>query len=296
MNLQTRTDAVRYMVTHRTRYEFDQEVFLEPHLLRFYPRSSARLQTLTHALSISPPPAGQAVVEECTGSIAQSCWFDGTHRLLEITAKFTVSLTHRNPFSFLIYPSENFELPVRYEKECGALLTPSLATSPLPDALIRFVNDQKAAAKQQTVPFIMALTDAISRHCQVVIREEGPPHAPEATFRMQEGSCRDLAWLQIHLLRNVGIAARFVSGYFYLEAEEPSWELHAWVEAYVPGAGWFGVDPSHGIACAPGHIPIAASPFPEQTLPVSGTYRGAATSHLSHQIMIHRFDERSTST
>ena len=279
---------MQYHVRHKTRYEFDRKVFFEPHLLRFFPRCSPHLKLLRHELSISPIPAGLSVIEESTGTMAHACWFDGMHEYLEIEAVFSVAVASRNPFAFLIHPSENNQLPLAYESNETVILAASLEANPLNEEMHHFVDGIIYSATRQTLPFVVALNSAIGERCRVVTREDGPPQTPETTFSNREGSCRDLTWLQIHLLRSVGIAARFVSGYFYLDAEEPRWELHAWVEVYLPGAGWFGVDPSHGIVCAVGHIPIAASPIPAQTLPVTGTFRGEATSHMNHQIIIEK--------
>ncbi len=118
------------------------------------------------------------------------------------------------------------------------------------------------------------------------MRLTGNPHHPNELFRLKTGSCRDFAWMQIQILRNLGFAARFVSGYFYLDAESPEFELHAWIEVFVPGAGWIGLDPSHGILAGNAHIPVASSANYQNTMPVSGTVRGEATSKLKTELQI----------
>ena len=94
--------------------------------------------------------------------------------------------------------------------------------------------------------------------------------------------------MQINLLRNLGIAARFVSGYFYFEMDEPTYELHAWVEVFLPGVGWFGLDPSHGIFTGNTHFPIASSAHFTHTMPVTGGIRGSATSILKTHLKIEK--------
>ena len=138
----------------------------------------------------------------------------------------------------------------------------------------------------KTIDFISMLTQSIHRDFKLEIREEGKPHWPDETFIFGKGSCRDLAWMQIQLLRHLGFAARFVSGYFYPIVEDPEFELHAWVEVYIPGAGWIGFDPSHGLMASNSHIPIASSAQHEKTMTVTGNIRGSATSKLEANLMI----------
>ena len=93
--------------------------------------------------------------------------------------------------------------------------------------------------------------------------------------------------MEIHLLRKMGFAARFVSGYFYLPDVNPEFELHAWLEVFLPGAGWIGFDPTHGIIAGIHHIPIASSAHFENTMAVSGSVRGSASSTLHTNLAIH---------
>ena len=136
------------------------------------------------------------------------------------------------------------------------------------------------------IPFLTNLTTKIHDDFILESRQEGIPFAPDKTFEIKNGSCRDLVWMQIQLLRHMGIAAKFVSGYFYLPLENSEFELHAWLEVFLPGAGWIGFDPSHGILAGNSHIPIASSTHFENTMTVTGTIRGEATSDLISKVMI----------
>ena len=114
----------------------------------------------------------------------------------------------------------------------------------------------------------------------------GEPFHPDKTFELKSGSCRDLSWMEIHLLRNMGIASRFVSGYFYLPLEKEGFDLHAWVEVFIPGAGWIGFDPSHGMVAGASHIPVASSAHYDNTMAVTGAVRGSASSELETKLWI----------
>ena len=155
-----------------------------------------------------------------------------------------------------------------------------------PGEVRAYARETLEGAFAKTVPYLLALTARLHADFAVVYRESGPPRDPGETFGLREGSCRDVAWLMIAMLRAQGVAARFVSGYLYFAMDAPAYELHAWVEAFVPGAGWWGLDPSQGMACGSGHLPLCASAHPARTLPVEGGVRGAAAGTLSTSLVI----------
>jgi transglutaminase-like putative cysteine protease len=133
----------------------------------------------------------------------------------------------------------------------------------------------------ETVAFLVALTRQIHRDFILEVRPVGDTLYALTTFNLKRGACRDLAWMQVQMLRAKGIAARFVSGYLYLPDSEGQHDLHAWVEAYLPGAGWLAFDPSHGVVCGSSYVPVSSSFHFENTMAVSGTIRGNAQTELS---------------
>jgi transglutaminase-like putative cysteine protease len=145
-----------------------------------------------------------------------------------------------------------------------------------------------AASFNRTLDFLVNLTSRIHVDFTAETRLQGEPYSPDTTFRLRKGSCRDLAWMQIQLVRNFGIAARFVSGYYYNHLLNNSFELHAWVEVYLPGAGWVGFDPSNGILAVSTHIPICSSAHYQNTLPVIGSFRGGASSTMDVSLSIEK--------
>ncbi|WP_420316095.1 transglutaminase family protein [Ekhidna sp.] len=271
-------------IHHETIYQFDDEVFFEPHTLRFKPSTDHYLTVEKFHLKVSPDPVGFSEQMDIENNMVLFCWFEGLHKELKITLDCTVTIQEFNPFNYLIYPGSFLTVPFEYPNQLKHLLTASLNHTELSNEIVSYLNAILKSAKNDTASFILALTQQIHSDFKVEIREEGVPMSPNDTFRLRRGSCRDLAWLQIQCLRHLGVASRFVSGYYYLDVEEPVFELHAWVIAYIPGAGWLGFDPTHGIAAGHTHIPIAKSAHYENTMPVSGTIRGGAKSKMQFNL------------
>lgn len=275
-----------FSIIHTTEYTYDQKVFLEPHYIRFKPKATAYISVAHFDIHITPTPAGLSEQIDVEHNHNLFCWFDGAHDQLKIVARSKVITSAFNPFNFLIHPYEYTALPFTYDPQTSALLQPCLQTDTPSQAIQAFLEALLNETEYHTVNFLVALTRQIHHDFVVESRETGTPHEPELTFSQRKGSCRDLAWMQIHFLRHLGIAARFVSGYLYLDTLTPEFELHAWLEVYIPGAGWVGFDPSHGIITDNHHIPVASSAYFSHTMPVSGSFRGSAQQALHHELSI----------
>ena len=279
-----------FEILHETEYSYDEEVFLEPHYLRFKPKSSAHSQIQNFEFRLGPETAGISEHLDVEENHIVFCWFEGQSKLMTISARSEIEVREYNPLNFLVNPAEYLDLPFEYNDHEKKLLQASLLTEALPSELNDFNRDLLSDANNKTVDYITGLTRQINNEFTLQSRIEGAPHQPGITFNDKAGSCRDLAWMQIHLLRNTGIAARFVSGYYYIDSENPEFELHAWTEAYIPGGGWIGLDPGHGILTSQHHFPVASSAFYERTMPVSGSFRGNAKSKLHHDLKITRIN------
>jgi len=279
---------MKFRIDHQTTYTFSEKAFLEPHTLRFRPKITPHQRLETFDLKVKPAPDGISFHRDVENNMVDFCWFSGLHRELMIQSSATIDSQPYNPYNFLIHPSEFQAMPFIYPPRLKPLIQPYLEETKMTFPLVEYAEQVKAEAKYDTVNFLSNLTGRIHDDFRVEEREFGTPLDPDDTFQLKKGSCRDLVWMQMHLLRNSGIAARFVSGYYFLDEAEDEFELHAWLEVFLPGAGWIGFDPSHGVAAENTHIPVVASARFENAMPVTGTIRGDATSELSWDLSIEK--------
>jgi transglutaminase-like putative cysteine protease len=145
------------------------------------------------------------------------------------------------------------------------------------ESVTAFAKSVQRDANDQTLPFVTALARRIAERSQPTVRLDGDPQSPGLTLSEGVGACRDLAVLFIDACRAVGLAARFVSGYYVGPVDGDRRYLHAWAEVFLPGAGWRGFDPLQGIAVADQHIAVAAAAHPSGAAPISGTLRGVSS-------------------
>lgn len=277
---------MKFKISHRTLYKFDAPIFLEPHFLRFRTRPTPFLSNLHFSICVEDAPEGHKVIQDEENNVLDFCWFHGTTSELSISADSIFETKPFNPFDFILQPSSFNQLPFQYSNQQRKLLLPYLDATLLSEEIIQYGDAILKASKGNTIDYLTKLTQQLHKDFKLAYREEGPPLIPSETFSLKKGSCRDLSWLQLHILRYQNIAARFVSGYYYFDMEQASYELHAWVEVFLPGIGWIGIDPSHGIFTGNTHFPLAASAFSDRTMPVSGTIRGAAKSILLTDLSI----------
>ncbi len=273
-------------IVHETEYSFTEEVFLEPHYLRFKPKSMPFLKMESYDLKLSITPSGISEQLDAEGNVVHFCWFDGMHKKIQMKSEALLTVTPFKPFNFLVYPASSNHIPFEYPKKLQDVLGIYLNATKINSLLLDYGRSILKDVEANTISFLLELTIRIHQDFILEIRETGIPFHPNDTFEGKTGSCRDLSWMQIQLLRNLGLAARFVSGYYFVDVEEPQYELHAWVEVFVPGAGWIGFDPSNGIATANMHIPVCSSVHYEHTMPVSGSVRGDGKGMLTTHLAI----------
>ncbi len=279
---------MKFKIIHQTEYVFDSEVFLDPHYLRFSPRQTPCITVKNFGISLETKPLGHKRIRDEETNVVDFYWFNGTTEKLTIKAESIVECKPFNPFNFILYPPHFNEMPFEYFEPQRKLLYGSLIKKSISQELLDYGNSLLEVSNFNTVTYITALTKQIQADFSVVHRPVGAPFSPDRTFKHKKGSCRDLAWMQINLLRKQGVAARFVSGYYYYEMDKPHYELHAWIDVFLPGAGWIGFDPSYGMLTGNTHFPLAVSANPDKTMPVSGGIRGSAKSKLITQLSIEK--------
>ena len=278
---------MRYRITHRTRYDYGQHVFLEPHQVRLVPRGDACQRLLAFAAAIHPEPVGRTLVTDALGNTVLLVWFAGTTDHFDVTTEALVETVRDNPFNYLVETSRAV-LPVPLTRAeaavAGACLEPAPGECRRTLALAEELCRGGAAAPQE---FALALLAWISANLRTTVRHEPGILDPDAVLDAGEASCRDLAVLFLAACRHVGIPARFASGYHEGDPDSDERDLHAWAEVCLPGGGWRGFDPSLGLAVADRHVVLAAAPHPDDAAPVSGSFRGSgASARLTHDIRL----------
>lgn len=274
--------SIRVAIRHSTEYEFKPSVELSPHIIRLKPAAHCRTPINSYSLHIRPKDHFINWQQDPFGNyLARVVFLKKTQRLL-IDVEVIVEMVTINPFDFFVdefaqrFP---FEYPVSLKKA----LLPYLECNVITEPLARWLEAFERIPKERSIDFLVRLNQQLQQDIDYKIRMEPGVQTPEATLAKGSGSCRDSAWLLIHLLRHLGLAARFVSGYLVqltpdqkpLEGpsgpEEDFTDLHAWAEVYLPGAGWVGLDPTSGLFAGEGHIPLACTPEPELAAPIEGS-------------------------
>ncbi len=271
----TAEGTIRFRIRHVTSYVFDRPVFLEPHTVRLTPRRDGYFHPRHHDLTVEPAPSGTSTVLDESGNTVQRVWFSGLTDSLRIVSTSDGEALRANPFDYLIETPAR-TLPPRYSSGERAALAACLSSPPHPavagfaDRVVRSLGSREPS----TPEFLSAVNAALADEHSSIVRPEGPPFSPEITLETREVSCRDLAVLSLAVCRSRGVAARFVSGYQAGDPGQRDRDLHAWIEAYLPGAGWRAYDPTLGLVVADQHVAVAAAADWEDAAPITGTFRG----------------------
>ncbi|MBS9522894.1 transglutaminase family protein [Litoribacter ruber] len=275
-------------IVHHTRYAYSEKVQLNPHAIFMHPLQRDHFELKEYDLKISPGPVDQQLRFNIDGNPHHLAWFEGETDRLEIVIEFSAELRHFNPFAFILDHqfTERFQqnLNTFYTPEEKQLLYASLQYEPKEE--IKNLAHIFFHENENPLTFLNRILHYIHQEWEHIVREDDGLWLPIKTLREKIGSCRDLSWMLIQMLRSLGLAAKFVSGYAYNPELEEGHELHAWVEVYLPGAGWVGIDPSLGLFTDEHYIPLASSAIPKLTLPVVGTYGGTAKSTLESKVYI----------
>ena len=276
-------------IHHETRYAYDRPVHLEPQTIRLRPAPHGRTPIRAYSLRVEPSEHFLNWLQDPSGNYLARIVIPEAVRALRITVDLVAEISELDPFAFFV-AEEAADWPFVYESEMAEELFPLRVIHPPGPLLAEWI----ASIPRTSVPTVELLVDLnqrVHRTLEYQVRLEPGVQAPEETLSLGRGSCRDSAWLLVVLLRHLGIAARFTSGYLIqLSPDDPALDrgdLHAWAEAYIPGAGWIGLDTTSGLLVGEGHVPLASSPRPQSAAPVSGRL-GPCVVSFEHALHVER--------
>ncbi|MDX2423178.1 MAG: transglutaminase family protein [Amphritea sp.] len=272
--------AIRTAIHHITEYRFDKAVEMSPHTIRLRPAAHSRTPIKAYSLKVSPENHFINWQQDPFGNFLARIVFPEKSDHLRVEVEVIADMTVINPFDFFLEEyAEKF--PFKYEKELHSELKPYLEIvdhGPLIREWVRSVPRDPMPMND----FLVYLNQRLEQDIDYNIRMEPGVQSGEETLQLKRGSCRDTAWLLVQILRHLGLAARFASGYLVQlvadvkaldgpsGTETDFTDLHAWCEVFIPGAGWIGLDPTSGLFAGEGHIPLACTPSPRSAAPIAG--------------------------
>lgn len=303
--------TIKVALEHRTSYAFDRPVKIFPHVVRLRPAPHSRTPIEAYSLKVEPAEHFLNWQQDAFSNYMARLVFPEPAKMLSISVSLVADLTAVNPFDFFIedwaedfgfsYP-DDLRTDLEIFLRSVGVTAGEFAGASVHPSVVEFAADHRPAGKVRIIDFLVGLNQAVRDAVGYTVRLESGVQTPEYTLSSGIGSCRDSAWLLVALLRELGLAARFVSGYLVQLTSDvksidgPSGpdadftDLHAWTEVYLPGAGWVGMDPTSGLFAGEGHIPLAATPSPGGAAPITGA-TGPCHATLDFANTVTRFHE-----
>jgi uncharacterized protein (DUF2126 family)/transglutaminase-like putative cysteine protease len=283
--------SIRVALNHKTSYRYSKPVWLSPHIVRLRPAPHCRTPVTSYSLTVTPSEHYINWQQDPYSNRLARLIFPKKTKEFSVEVDLVADMTVINPFDFFLEKYAE-EYPFPYDPVLLRELKPYLKVR-RPGLKLPVLVQEFRKEKIHTVDYLVELNQFIHDKVKYLIRMEPGIQTPERTLTLQSGSCRDSAWLLVQLFRQLGLAARFVSGYLIQlvpdvkSLDGPSGtdkdftDLHAWTEAYLPGAGWVGLDPTSGLFVGEGHIPLACSADPVTAAAITGNFSSDDESIVS---------------
>ena len=280
--------SIHVALNHVMHYRYDRLVNLAPQIIRLRPAPHCRTSILSYSLNIKPVEHFVNWQQDPQSNYLARVVFPKPTQELRVEVDLTAEMAVQNPFDFFLEPYAQ-RIPFKYDATEEHELTPFLSAGTLTPLFAKYLGTIPRDPRA-TIDFLVELNRRLAADVSYVIRMEPGVQRPEDTLAKRSGSCRDSAELMVQLLRHLGLAARFVSGYLIQlvadakPADGPAGpshdftDLHAWCEVYLPGAGWIGLDPTSGLLTGEGHIPLSCTPSPQAAAPLSGAVDNCETN------------------
>jgi uncharacterized protein (DUF2126 family)/transglutaminase-like putative cysteine protease len=289
--------SIQVALNHRTHYRYDKAVSLGPQVVRLRPAPHCRTPILSYSLTIIPAEhVLNWQLDPHHNHLARLSFPAKTNEFV-VNVDLVAELTPFNPFGFFLEPRVE-EYPFEYAPELARDLEPYRSTEAA-GPLLQVFLDRLSSERQGTIGFLVDLNRKVRDEIGYTTRLDPGVQSCEETLEQRMGSCRDSAWLLVEILRHLGFAARFVSGYLIQMATDgggidgrraDSADLHAWAEAYLPGAGWIGMDATSGLLAGEGHLPLFCTPNASSAAPIEGTIE-PANVNFGHSMSIRRIND-----
>ncbi len=279
--------SIHVALHHRTSYRYDRPIELGPQIIRLRPAPHSRSRILSYSLKITPEKHFLNWQQDPQSNYLARLVIPEKTTEFSIEVDVVVEMAVFNPFDFFLEP-EGEHFPFDYDATLDQELAPFLKCAELTPKFADYFTSLERELlaldpwPPRTITALVTINQRLWKDIGYTVRMEPGVQTPEESLTRRTGSCRDSSWLMVQIMRRLGIAARFVSGYLIQlkpdvkSLDGPSGsevdftDLHAWCEVYLPGAGWVGLDPTSGLFAGEGHIPLAATPEPGSAAPISG--------------------------